>query len=91
MDDNITNKNENESSKPVKESKDNKKKDKKNNSRNLLAEYKAEFRKIVWSSRQDVLKQTATVIVISLLVGAVIFGMDTCFGFAITKLSTILA
>lgn len=43
-------------------------------------EYKGEFRKIVWPSRKDLYKQTVTVVVISLLVGAVIFLMDTVYG-----------
>ncbi|MBR2061747.1 MAG: preprotein translocase subunit SecE, partial [Anaerotignum sp.] len=39
----------------------------------------AEFKKIVWPSRPEVVKKTATVIVTSLIVGAIIFCMDTVF------------
>ena len=38
---------------------------------------KAEFKKIVWPSRKEVGKNTVTVIVTSLIIGAVIFCMDT--------------
>ncbi len=40
-------------------------------------DYKGEFRKITWPSKQDLYKQTVVVVVISLIVGALIFGMDT--------------
>lgn len=38
---------------------------------------KGEFKKIVWPSRQELGKQTLVVIVISLLMGVIIFGMDS--------------
>ena len=37
---------------------------------------KAEFRKIVWTDRETLMKQTAVVIVISVLLGALISVMD---------------
>lgn len=43
----------------------------------FFAEHKAEFKKIVWPTRDDLVKETITVIVISLIVGIIIFGMDT--------------
>ena len=52
---------------------------KKDNGKDTFADYKAEFKKIVWPSRPDVVKKTATVIVTSLIVGAIIFCMDTVF------------
>lgn len=49
----------------------------------LFAEVRAEFKKIVWPGRTELLKQTATVIVVSLMFGAVIFLMDAAFGFGL--------
>ncbi len=62
-------------------SKDKKKDDNKKTLNDRFNEYKGEFRKIVWPSRKDLYKQTVTVIVISLIVGVLIFGMDTVYGF----------
>lgn len=42
-------------------------------------EFRAEFKKIVWPSRNDLIKQTVTVIVISLLFGAYIAALDGVF------------
>lgn len=52
---------------------------KKNNDKDTFADYKAEFKKIVWPTRPEVVKKTATVIVTSLIIGAIIFCMDTVF------------
>ena len=52
---------------------------KKDNDKDTFADYKAEFKKIVWPSRPDVVKKTATVVVTSLIIGAIIFCMDTVF------------
>lgn len=52
---------------------------KKGNDKDTFADYKAEFKKIVWPTRPEVVKKTATVIVTSLIVGAIIFCMDTVF------------
>lgn len=45
----------------------------------LVADHKAEFKKIVWPKKDEVAKKTATVIVTSLLIGLIIFCMDTIF------------
>ncbi len=42
-------------------------------------DYLGEFRKIVWPSRQDLVKKTVTVVITSLLFGLVIFVMDTIY------------
>lgn len=42
-----------------------------------FADYKAEFKKIVWPDRNETMKKTATVIVTSLIVGVIIFCMDS--------------
>ena len=44
-----------------------------------VADYKAEFKKIIWPNRSETVKNTITVIVTSLLIGAIIFCMDTVF------------
>ncbi|MCL2664934.1 MAG: preprotein translocase subunit SecE [Defluviitaleaceae bacterium] len=49
---------------------------KKNIVKEKFQEYYAEFRKIVWPSKPDLLKQTVTVIIISLLFGAYIALLD---------------
>lgn len=74
---NITNQtNEVKQTKPAQAAAKAKKKD---NGKDTFADYKAEFKKIVWPSRPEVVKSTATVIVTSLIVGAIIFCMDTVF------------
>lgn len=50
------------------------KKDKKNG--NFFAEHKAELKRVTWPNRKELTKETITVIVISLIVGAIIFGFD---------------
>ncbi len=49
--------------------------------RNSFADYKAEFKKIIWPDRKEVGQKTVTVIVTALIVGAMIFCMDTVFSF----------
>lgn len=41
--------------------------------------YKAELKKIVWPTRADVIKKTGTVIITSLLIGVIIFCMDSVY------------
>lgn len=74
---------EDKTSKPVKEKKDNKKSDNKKSAGNLFGAYKAEFKKIAWPSRQDLIKETITVICVSLIVGAIIYCYDAAFGFVL--------
>jgi preprotein translocase subunit SecE len=45
-----------------------------------FGEFKSEFNKIVWPSRPTLVKQSFTVIVISLLFGAYISGLDIVLG-----------
>ena len=72
---NTTNPNEKkESRKPKADSKANKQ-----SFSDVVADHKAEFKKIVWPKRPEVIKKTATVIVTSIFIGAVIFCMDTVF------------
>jgi len=46
---------------------------------------KSEFKKIIWSKKEELAKQTLIVIVICLIFGLVIFGMDTALA-AVLKL-----
>jgi preprotein translocase subunit SecE len=51
-----------------------------------FSEYRAEFRKIVWPSRPELIKHTITTIVISLLFGALIAVMDGVLSLVFTTL-----
>ena len=41
-----------------------------------IQEIKAEFNKVIWPSKPDIVKQTITVIITSAIIGAVISGFD---------------
>ncbi len=56
----------------------------------FFAKHKAEFKKIKWPTRQELLKETVVVIIISLAVGVVIYGIDTILQFGFGKLINIL-
>ena len=75
--------NQNNTNNP-KEQKESKKvnKDSKNKKPGLsetIADHKAEFKKIVWPNKSEVVKKTGTVIVTSIFIGVVVFCMDTVF------------
>ncbi len=55
------------------------KKDEKPGLSQKLADCKAEAKKIIWPNRETMKKNTVTVIATSLLVGAIIFCMDTVY------------
>lgn len=44
-----------------------------------FADCKAEAKKIIWPNRETVRKNTVTVIITSLIIGAIVFGMDTVY------------
>ena len=75
--------NSNISSEQAKKNHKNNKKEKKSSS--FFSETKAEFKKITWPSRKVLTKQTVTVIFISIIVGAIIYGYDFLINFAIEK------
>ncbi|WP_026525933.1 MULTISPECIES: preprotein translocase subunit SecE [unclassified Butyrivibrio] len=50
---------------------------------------KAEFNKIMWPSRDDIIKQTTSVVVISLIVGALIAVFDYGFGYLVNLITSI--
>lgn len=77
-----------ETTTPAKDSKKDNKPEKKGPG--FFAKHKAEFKKIKWPTRQDLLKETVVVIFISLVVGAIIFGMDTVFRVGFAKLVDLL-
>ena len=70
--------NPNEKNEVKKASKKNPKQEKEGLSKKL-ADCKAEAKKIIWPNRETVKKNTITVIITSLLIGAIIFGMDTVY------------
>ena len=47
----------------------------------VFHQYKAEFRKIVWPSRETLIKHTVTVVIVSAIFGAYIAVNDGVFGF----------
>ena len=42
-----------------------------------FADYRAEWKKVIWPNKTELRKQTITVIITSIIVGAVIFGIDS--------------
>jgi preprotein translocase subunit SecE len=46
----------------------------------VYSTYKSEYRAIVWPSRKDLIKNTITVVVISLMFGLYIAGLDAVLG-----------
>lgn len=91
MEENTTNTNDaSKSDKEKKKSKKNKKNENKKTSGNFFSIYKAEFKKVSWPSRKSLFKETITVIFLSLIVGAIIFGYDTAFGLILNKMIELL-
>ena len=56
-----------------------------------LKEIKAEFNKIIWPNRKELLKMTFTVVVTSLFFGVLIAGMDTVFGSIVGILNSLFS
>ena len=52
--------------------------------------FKAEFKKIVWVTPKNVAINSAIVLVVVLVVGAVLFGLDTLFSGAFIGLSRLI-
>lgn len=75
--------NNNISSEEAKKNHKNNKKAKKSGS--FFSETKSEFKKITWPTKKILAKQTVTVIFISIIVGAIIYGYDFLINFAIEK------
>jgi len=73
--------------------KDKKKPSKDKNKKNPIQQFfenlLAEFRKVIWPSKNDLIKQTIVVIIISLFMGALIFGMDALFNYLQTWITNL--
>ena len=46
---------------------------------NFIKGLKAEYNKIIWPTKEEVSKQTVAVVVCSLILGAIIVGLDFAF------------
>ncbi len=90
MEENNTNENNEVVSEKEPKKNDKKKSKDSGNGPSFFARHKAEFRKIKWPSRQELFRETVVVIIISLIVGAIIFGMDTVLQFGFGKISNLL-
>lgn len=53
--------------------------------------FKAEFKRVVWPSKEQLGTQTITVITTSLIVAAIIFGMDAIFSAGLQLLNQLVA
>ncbi len=51
----------------------------------------AEFKRIIWPSKDELIKETVSVILISLVFGAIIFGFDQIVTVAYNALASLLA
>ncbi|HOQ16266.1 MAG TPA: preprotein translocase subunit SecE [Defluviitaleaceae bacterium] len=51
---------------------------------------KGEFKKIIWPNKKDLVKQTTTVIVTSLLTAGIVFVIDFAYSRGLDKLMEIL-
>ena len=85
-----TNPNEKNEVKKAAPKKNSKKKEKPGLSEKL-ADCRAEAKKIIWPNRETLKKNTVTVIVTSLIMGVVIFGMDTVYTTVMNLVIGILA
>lgn len=52
---------------------------------NYLKESKAELEKVVWPTKQETLRLTIVVVIVSVIIGAYIAGMDTFFTLLVEK------
>ena len=50
---------------------------------------KAEFGKIIWPTKDDIIKQTTAVVIISVIIGALIAVFDYAFGYLINFITKI--
>ena len=57
----------------------------------FLVDHKSEFKKITWPNRKTLVKQTITVIFISLIVGVIIFVYDLGIDFILENLIKLMA
>ena len=60
--------------------------DKKVNSPSFFQGVKTEFKKIVWPSKEQVMKQAVAVVVVAVVIGIVIAALDAAFGAGLNAL-----
>lgn len=72
----------NNTGKETKTAKDTKEAKKPGGLQKFFSEIRGEFRKVIWASRKDLIKQTGVVIGTSIIIGAVILCFDSVFSFA---------
>ena len=51
----------------------------------FLTDVISELRKVVWPKREDVMHLTVVIVIVTILVGAVLGGIDVAFGWLIDK------
>jgi len=56
----------------------------------IFHKYRAEFRKIVWPSRETLAKHTVTVVIVSAIFGAYIAANDYVFGFLFRQFANLV-
>lgn len=56
---------------------------------NWVKVHVAEFKRIIWPSKEDIVKQTLSVIAISLIFGCVVIAYDYIVGFAYNALMSL--
>lgn len=59
---------------------------KKENKGSFWKNFKAEFNKITWPSKDQVIKKTIVVLIISLVLMVVVFGFDTIYNLAVMQI-----
>ncbi|MDR1065810.1 MAG: preprotein translocase subunit SecE [Clostridiales bacterium] len=57
----------------------------------FFKEVKGEYNKVIWPSRQELVKQTVTVMLTSIIIGAVIVAYDSLFGFGMGAFADLIA
>lgn len=60
--------------------------DKKANSPSFFQGVKTEFKKIVWPSKEQVMKQAVAVVIVAVVIGIVIAVLDAAFGAGLNAL-----
>jgi len=54
---------------------------------NFIKNMQTEFKKIVWPSRDQVIKKTIVVLIIALILTILVFGLDTIYTFVQTQIN----
>ena len=57
----------------------------------VISDYKGEYKKIIWPSREELIKQTVSVIVVCVLIGLIIAGFDWGFGLSQSLFSKLVS